>query len=113
MVDGVLRVDCPVEHFKRSVRKVVVEFGRLPPAMPECAGLLSDWQVGTRRELVFIGFGPRQRATLDALAPRHLEVVDLNLEDAFIEYTRGPRRPLPIFEGGHAHDQGARVQGVA
>jgi ABC-2 type transport system ATP-binding protein len=113
MVDGVLRVDCPVEHFKRSVRKVVVEFGRVPPALPECAGLLSDWQVATRRELVFIGFGPRQRATLEALAPRHLEVVDLNLEDAFIEYTRGPRRPLPIFEGGHAHDQGAGVQGVA
>ncbi len=34
MVDGVLRVDCPAEHFKRSVRKIVVEFGREPP--PNC-----------------------------------------------------------------------------
>ena len=29
--------------------------------------------------------------------PRGVEVIDFNLEDAFIEYTRGPRRSLPIF----------------
>ena len=26
-----------------------------------------------------------------------LDVLDLNLEDAFIEYTRGPRRSLPLL----------------
>src|SRR5260370_9012206 len=40
MIDGVLRADCPAEHFKRSVRKVVVEFGRQPPELPPCPGLL-------------------------------------------------------------------------
>ena len=108
MIDGVLRVDCPAEHFKSSVRKVVVEFGREPPEMPPCAGLLGDWRVGTRRELVFVGYGPRHRAAIEALSPRSVEIVELNLEDAFIEYTRGPRRSLPIFSQNQGELQGGR-----
>jgi ABC-2 type transport system ATP-binding protein len=109
MIDGVLRVDCPAEHFKSSVRKVVAEFGREPPEMPLCPGLLSDWRVGTRRELVFVGYGPRQRAAVEALSPRSVEIVELNLEDAFIEYTRGPRRSLPIFSQNQGESQGGRA----
>jgi ABC-2 type transport system ATP-binding protein len=111
MIDGVLRVDCPAEHFKRSVRKVVAEFDRTPPPLPECPGLLGDWQVGMRRELVFVGFGPQQRAAIEALSPRRV-VVD-------IEYTRGPRRSLPLFRderaecsGGQA-DESVGAQGAA
>jgi ABC-2 type transport system ATP-binding protein len=112
LVDGVLRVDCPADHFKRSIRKVAAEFGRQPPPLPPCPGLLNDWQVGTRRELVFVGYGPPQRGAVEALAPLRIEVVELNLEDAFIEYTRGPRRPLPPFFGGQPHE-GADAQGAA
>jgi ABC-2 type transport system ATP-binding protein len=119
MVDGVLRVDCRAEEFKRSVRKISVEFGREPPALPPCPGLLSDWRVGTRRELVFVGYGPQQRAAVEALTPRRIEEVELNLEDAFIEYTRGPRRSLPFFSGaengfsgGQAHES-VGAQGAA
>jgi ABC-2 type transport system ATP-binding protein len=68
---------------------------------------------------VFVGYGPRQRAAVEALAPRHIEIAELNLEDAFIEYTRGPRRALPLFSrtqdaiaGGHGHE-GIAAQGVA
>jgi ABC-2 type transport system ATP-binding protein len=82
------------------VRKVLVEFGREPPPLSPCPGLLSDWCVGTRRELVFVSYGPQQRAAVEALAPRRIEEVELNLEDAFIEFTRGPRRSLPLFSGG-------------
>jgi ABC-2 type transport system ATP-binding protein len=126
MVDGVLRVDCPAEHFKRAVRKVVAEFGGTLAArgqadgpLPACPGLLSDWQVGTRRELVFVGYGAAQRAAVESLGPVRMEVVELNLEDAFIEYTRGPRRALPVFSGtgaeysGGQADEGAGVQGAA
>jgi ABC-2 type transport system ATP-binding protein len=119
MVDGVLRVDCPAEHFKRSVRKVVAEFGREPPVLPPCAGLLSDWRVDTRRELVFVGYGPAQQAAVEALGPRRVEVAELNLEDAFVEYTRGPRRSLALFMGRNAGfsggkaDEGIGIQGAA
>lgn len=109
MIDGVLRVDCRAEHFKRSVRKILVEFGREPPPLAPCPGLLSDWRVGTRRELVFVAYGHPQRAAIEALMPRRIEEVELNLEDAFIEYTRGPRRSLPLFAGGQADFSGGET----
>lgn len=109
MVDGVLRVDCRAEHFKRSVRKVLVEFGREPPPLPPCPGLLSDWRVGTRRELVFVGYGSQQRTAVEAMSPRRVEEIELNLEDAFIEYTRGPRRSLPLFSGEHNGSAGGET----
>src|SRR5262249_26981478 len=113
MMGGVLRVDCPAEHFKRSVRKVIVEFGREPPEFQPSPGLLGDWRDGTRRELVFVGYGPQQRAAIEALSPHKVEVADMNLEDAFIEYTRGPRRSLPSFFQGGPEDESARVEGAA
>jgi len=99
LVDGVLRVDCPTEVFKDAVKKVVLEFGGPPPAFPGCPGLVGSRQVGTRLELVLVQYAGEQRRVAESLAPRALEVVELNLEDAFIEYTRGPRRPMPIFAG--------------
>jgi ABC-2 type transport system ATP-binding protein len=70
---------------------------------------LSDWRVGFRRELVLVGYDPHQRAAIESLRPRSVEVMDLNLEDAFIEYTRGPRRPLPLFSGGQADFSGGQT----
>jgi ABC-2 type transport system ATP-binding protein len=114
MVDGVLRVDCPVEMFKTQVRKVLIEFGRQPPAFPGCEGLVSAQVVGTRLELVLVGLRREQQAAIESLGPLSVEVVELNLEDAFIEYTRGPRRPLPQFFAG-AKDDDSRYsnQGAA
>jgi ABC-2 type transport system ATP-binding protein len=113
MIDGVLRADCAAEHFKQAVCKVVLDFGRPPPPVPACDGLLGECKSGSRCELVFVGFGERQRAALEALGPRRLEVVALNLEDAFIEYTRGPRRPLPVLAGDDSDASGAGGQGAA
>jgi ABC-2 type transport system ATP-binding protein len=114
LIDGVLRVDCPTDHFKTAVRKVVVEFGRQPPALPTITGLLHEQQTGsTRRELVVVHFGPQQRAALEALSPRRIDVMELNLEDAFIAYTRGPRKPLPFNAGEPTDDPGASAQGAA
>jgi ABC-2 type transport system ATP-binding protein len=97
LVDGVLRVDCPTDRFRDSIRKVVLEFTREPPALPACSGLVSSWQVGRRLELIVAGYTEEHRRLAESLAPRSIEVVELSLEDAFIDYTRGPRRPLPLF----------------
>ncbi len=101
MADGVLRVDCPLDHFRETLRKVVCEFPGTPPDLPPDAnpiqGLVSARVIGCTLELLIVGYGPQQRATIDSLEPRYIDVTELNLEDAFIEYTRGPRRPIPLF----------------
>ena len=101
VVDGVLRVDCPTDHFKESIRKVLLELKSdsdgEPPEIAGCPGLVSRRRVGQKLELVVAGFNDRHRALFDSLGARAVEVIDFNLEDAFIEYTRGPRRSLPVF----------------
>jgi len=97
MVGGVLRVDCRTETFRESVRKIVLEFVGTPPDSAEVPGLISCRQVGTSLELVLVGYDDDQRIAVEQLRPQTIEVLDLNLEDAFIAYTRGPSRPLPKF----------------
>lgn len=109
LIDGVLRVDCPTDHFKDSVRKIILEFPGQPPPLPALDGLVSSWRVGNRLEVVLVGFGPVQQQVLDSLEPLATDVLELNLEDAFIEYTRGPRRSLPLLAGERTHDQRATI----
>jgi ABC-2 type transport system ATP-binding protein len=113
LVDGVLRVDCPTDVFKESVRKVVLEFGRTPPDFPGCRGLVSSRQAGAKLELIVVGYGDEQRQICEALEPRAIDVIELNLEDAFIEYTRGPRRSLPIFATENRDVESLGAQGAA
>jgi len=97
LVDGVLRIDCPTERFKEGVSKIVLEFASKPPAFPGCQGLVQAWEVGRKLELVVVDFGDEQRRVIESLSPLAWDVVGLNLEDAFVAYTRGPRRALPVF----------------
>ncbi len=99
MVDGVLRVDCPTDEFKQSIRRVVLSFDRLPPAFSGCDGLVASHVEERRLELVIVGFGDAHQTLFAAMtpAPKSIEVVELNLEDALIEYTRGSRRAIPVF----------------
>ena len=113
LVDGVLRVDCPADHFRESVKKLVLEFVGPVPEDFACPGLVNCWTVGSRMELVMVGYDEVQRGCVEALQPRNIEVVDLNLEDAFIEYTRGRRRSLPLFTQEASDDQSTRDQGAA
>jgi ABC-2 type transport system ATP-binding protein len=46
-------------------------------------------------EVVVAGFNGVHQQWLESVSPQSFDVLELNLEDAFIEYTRGPRRPLP------------------
>ncbi len=113
LVDGVLRVDCPTDHFKQAVRKIVLGFTEQPPEFPACDGLVSSRAVGTDLELVVVDYSEHHQQLAESLDPRTIEVVDLNLEEAFIEYTRGPRRRLPIFAGEESNDQSIGNQGAA
>ncbi|MEX2171390.1 MAG: ABC transporter ATP-binding protein [Pirellulales bacterium] len=113
MVKGVLRVDCPTDQFRNSIKKIVLEFTGAPPETPNCPGLVSARQVGPMLELVLVGYDDAQREAIEALEPRSIEVLHLNLEDAFIEYTRGPKRSLPVFATENFDVSSARDQGAA
>ncbi len=113
LVDGVLRVDCPTDHFKESVKRVVLQFDARPPQFPACAGMVSNRQVGTKIELVVVGFDDEHQRLADSLSPRSLEVIDLNLEDAFIAYTRGRNRSLPSFAGEESDANQTGTEGSA
>ena len=114
LVDGVLRVDCPTEHFKESIRKVVLKFDGGARAFPDCDGLVNRREVGeSRLELVLVGYNDEHRRLAESLSPRSIDVLELNLEEAFIEYTRGPKRSLPIFAGGPPDAEDAGTQGAA
>jgi ABC-2 type transport system ATP-binding protein len=113
MIGGVLGVDCRTETFRESVRKIVLEFVGTPPDTADVPGLVSCRQVGNSLELVLVGYDDAQREAVERLRPQSIEVLDLNLEDAFIEYTRGPRRSLPLFASEIEDAQSARNQGAA
>jgi ABC-2 type transport system ATP-binding protein len=98
LVDGVLRVDCSADHFRQSVRKLVLEFSGPPKPFPTSAGIVSDRVVGNRRELVIANYADEHREAAESLRPSSIDVLELNLEDAFIEYTRGGNRSLPVFD---------------
>lgn len=98
LVDGVLRVDCPTERFKTALRRVVLQFSGSVPRFPNCPGLVSQRQIGGKLELVVIDFGEEHAALADSLGAASVEVLEMNLEDAFIAYTRGEARPLPSLE---------------
>ena len=114
MVGGVLRVDCPVVHFRESVKKLVLDFSGPAPEDVPCPGLVNSWSTGSQLELVLVGYDEAQRAAVEALEPRKIQIIDLNLEEAFIEYTRGRRRSLPLFAlEENRHDQSIGDQGAA
>jgi len=114
MVDGVLRVDAPTDYFRESVKRVVLEFRGAPPEWPSgVPGVVSWRQVGPTLELVTVGFDAAQRSVAESLEPIAIDVLELNLEDAFIEYTRGPKRSLPLFSSESESDPRVGRQGAA
>jgi ABC-2 type transport system ATP-binding protein len=84
---------------------VVLEFATQPPPFPACDGLVNTWRVGNRLEVAIVGFGPRHEQLIESLQPAAVDVLEMNLEDAFIEYTRGPRRGLPLLSVEKHHDE--------
>jgi ABC-2 type transport system ATP-binding protein len=113
MVDGVLRVDAPTDEFREAVKRVVLECRGAPPEWPGGGGVVSWRHVGATLELVTVRFEELGRKLAESLEPSSIEVIDLNLEDAFIEYTRGPKRSLPLFISEQADESRADRQGAA
>jgi len=98
VMDGVLRVDCPTDYFKSSLRRVSLEFTGSVPELPPITGLVNERQIGGRLELTIVGYGNEQAGIVESLGASSIDVGEMNLEDAFIAYTRDPAPPLPVFD---------------
>jgi len=83
---SVLRVCCPLEAFRNSVRQVRLRFSGAPPPMPKIPGLLQTIRSEGELRVICAHYNGATEAALRALNPAQMEPVPLNLEDAFIGY---------------------------
>lgn len=100
MVGGVLRVDCTVDEFKQAVRKLVLQFGGTIPenlSFPQASGVVGSRTVLDRLEVIVVGLNEEHQHLAESLGPKQITVEEMNLEDAFVEYTRANRRNVPLF----------------
>ncbi|MCA8989083.1 MAG: hypothetical protein KDA78_15665, partial [Planctomycetaceae bacterium] len=100
MVNGSLCVDCTVEHFKESVRKLVLEFDQPlngSVSFPDCPGLVGYRAVMHQLEVIVVNLDDRHQELAETLQPRSIETHSMNLEDTFLEYTRTNRKSVPVF----------------
>ena len=94
---GVLRANCSLEQFRKAVRKVIVTFGDAAPAQVEINGLLYCRRREKDLELILVGTEDAQiKAWADAARASQLQIVSINLEDQFIEYT-APKNHRRLF----------------
>jgi len=83
---SVLRACCSLETFRSSIRQMQLRFSGAPPALPEIPGLLQAVRSPGELRLTCVRYNTATEQTLRALAPTHMEMVPLSLEDAFISY---------------------------
>jgi len=85
---GRLRANCTLEQFRNSVKKVKVAFADRAPTEFEIEGLLNCRRSEKELELVLVGTGNNRIDEWAKVvgAEKH-QIVQMNLEDQFIEYT--------------------------
>lgn len=103
MVKGQLVADCPTDHFRNSIRRVTAPFTGDPPDCSFLPGVINSRVTRGALELIVVGFDESFESALKGLNLNDFDAKELNLEDAFIEFTRGPRRSLPPFSMERIH----------
>jgi ABC-2 type transport system ATP-binding protein len=83
---SILRVCCPLEKFRESVRQLRLRFAGPPPPLPPIPGLLQALRTEHELRVTCLHGGGAAEQALRGLAPLEIEVVPLSLEDAFISY---------------------------
>ena len=90
---GVVRADCKLEEFQRAVEKVIVSFEDAVPTDVDIEGLLHCREVEKTLELVVIGTSEQKISEwAESAGANGYEIVKMNLEDQFIEFTATANR---------------------
>jgi len=85
---GVLRANCSLEQFRKAVKKVIVAFKDAPPAEVQINGLLHCRRRERDLELILVDIEDAQIAAwAHTVKADGYQIVSMNLEDQFIEYT--------------------------
>lgn len=90
---GVIRADCKLEQFRKAVKKVILAFEDSVPPQVDIDGLLHCRRSEKELVLTLVSTDDDKIAELakSAKAERY-HIVNMNLEDQFIEYTAPPGR---------------------
>jgi ABC-2 type transport system ATP-binding protein len=90
---GVIRADCKLEQFSKSVKKVILAFKDSVPPEVNVDGLLHYRRSEKELVLILVGTDDGKIAELAKSAKAEgYHIVNMNLEDQFIEYTVPPGR---------------------
>lgn len=95
---GVLRADCPVDMFHDRVKKIRASFDGVAPALA-LPRMVSCTQEASDLLATVVDYGDEQECLLKEAGARDIEVIELGLEDLFIEYTADRQRPSRVSAG--------------
>jgi ABC-2 type transport system ATP-binding protein len=85
---GVIRADCSLEQFRAAVKKVKFIFSQMPPATVSIEGMLHWRRAENEIETILVGTDDDKIAEwAKSSGAEGYEILKLNLEDQFIEYT--------------------------
>ena len=85
---GVVRADCSLEQFRKTVKKFKFVFRQSPPSQFDIEGLLHYRTGPNELELVVVGADDAKIAGwAKSAGASDYQAVNMNLEDQFIEYT--------------------------
>ncbi|UCC22282.1 MAG: ABC transporter ATP-binding protein [Planctomycetota bacterium] len=88
---GVIRADCSVEQFRGVVKKVRTAFEDSVPTQVDIEGLLHVRRGERELQLILVGVDDEKIAEWSAsVGAKSHEIVKMNMEDQFIEYTAPP-----------------------
>ncbi|MDD5327612.1 MAG: ABC transporter ATP-binding protein [Phycisphaerae bacterium] len=90
---GVIRADCRLEQFRTAVKKVILEFKDSVPQQVDIDGLLHCRRSEKELALILVGTDDGKIAeSAESIGAEKCHIVNMNLEDQFIEYTAPPGR---------------------
>jgi len=90
---GVLRANCSLEQFRSAVKKVMINFDDSVPAEVDIEGLLHCRRSEKELEVTLVGTNEEKiDEWAKSAGAAQYKIVQMNLEDQFIEFTAPPGR---------------------
>jgi ABC-2 type transport system ATP-binding protein len=93
MDNGRLVAELPIERLKNGIKRLRVAGAPTTPGAPPFALLARERANGKAETWVVRGWEPRMASYFEAIGATLREVIDLDLEDGFVELLRASRSP--------------------